>query len=238
MRRSPAAMQATPANAACGGGPLDSAKHERRMSRLSRVLFVLGCLAMVACLSLWVRGTIGRTADVWLHTSYRGTIYGDDHIRLGEGLIEIDYYRGDVSRYPKGPRYPNGWTASGLVEFQRKFPAGWIYRKWDLSGQVGSGLQLPYFTRCSGGSVITTSPDGEFHLRIPIWIPVSLCSIAPAIQVGAYCRKLRRTRRGLCADCGYDLRATPEPGGALLAACPECGPPTPAPARARVPRAA
>jgi hypothetical protein len=44
----------------------------------------------------------------------------------------------------------------------------------------------------------------------------------------------RRSKRpppvGLCPACGYDLRATPQAGGALLSRCPECGavPVTPA----------
>jgi hypothetical protein len=32
-----------------------------------------------------------------------------------------------------------------------------------------------------------------------------------------------KSRWGLCTACGYDLRATPAAGGALLAVCPECG---------------
>ena len=37
----------------------------------------------------------------------------------------------------------------------------------------------------------------------------------------------RRARQGLCLSCGYDLRATPEHGRALLPRCPECGVATP-----------
>lgn len=36
-------------------------------------------------------------------------------------------------------------------------------------------------------------------------------------------RERSRMRRGRCPACGYDLRATPEEGGALLGRCPECG---------------
>jgi hypothetical protein len=32
-----------------------------------------------------------------------------------------------------------------------------------------------------------------------------------------------RVRAGRCRICGYDLRATPDPGGPLLERCPECG---------------
>jgi len=34
---------------------------------------------------------------------------------------------------------------------------------------------------------------------------------------------LNRLRAGVCPECSYDLRATPEKGHALLPRCPECG---------------
>lgn len=38
-----------------------------------------------------------------------------------------------------------------------------------------------------------------------------------------YYERENRRRKGLCEECGYDLRATPEAGGTLLGCCPECG---------------
>jgi hypothetical protein len=35
--------------------------------------------------------------------------------------------------------------------------------------------------------------------------------------------KPRLLKLGICPECGYDLRATPESGGRMLKACPECG---------------
>jgi hypothetical protein len=44
-------------------------------------------------------------------------------------------------------------------------------------------------------------------------------------------RAYERWLGGLCVECGYDLRAGTEKGGALLPRCPECG----APARVGAP---
>jgi hypothetical protein len=63
-------------------------------------------------------------------------------------------------------------------------------------------------------------------LALPCWF---LCLVAIPLPV-AWAVRFRRRRRfarralaGQCVGCGYDLRATPDPGGARLAVCPECG---------------
>ena len=53
--------------------------------------------------------------------------------------------------------------------------------------------------------------------HIPIWSIVLVCALASGLlTVLPVLRRRMRTKRGLCLDCGYDLRASKE-------RCPECG---------------
>lgn len=84
----------------------------------------------------------------------------------------------------------------------------------------------------SAGSVPAVPPPsgvrvpaqrGTLVVSVPHWAIVVPLLVVPAfaIRLCLRCRRwLYRRRHGLCARCGYDLRASPE-------RCPECGTPVP-----------
>ena len=51
---------------------------------------------------------------------------------------------------------------------------------------------------------------------IPHWLPVALCAVFVLLELRKLRRRSLRSRQGVCRECGYDLRATPD-------RCPECG---------------
>jgi hypothetical protein len=61
----------------------------------------------------------------------------------------------------------------------------------------------------------------EVYAMMPCWAIVCLGGLLPLIRVFAH-HFPRKKVDGLCATCGYDLRATHD-------RCPECGTPAPAP---------
>lgn len=65
------------------------------------------------------------------------------------------------------------------------------------------------------------------HLAIPLY-PLPLA--AGLLLAWRLHRRRSAPKPGQCQACGYDLRATPEPGSTLLPRCPECGTTTRAPA--------
>ncbi|MGA2496726.1 MAG: hypothetical protein ABSH20_03235 [Tepidisphaeraceae bacterium] len=69
-----------------------------------------------------------------------------------------------------------------------------------------------------GGSL-----DRDLTVRVPHWFIAILSGIFPGLWAMRYLRYRRlrhRKRWGLCLQCGYDLRASPD-------RCPECGTPVP-----------
>jgi hypothetical protein len=89
--------------------------------------------------------------------------------------------------------------------------------------------------RLQGRGLIVPDPYVCRMYVVPFWAVCGTLAILPvgrglAAPLWRFARSRRRRQRGLCARCGYDLRATPD-------RCPECGTPvTPSLSPASVPR--
>jgi hypothetical protein len=141
-------------------------------------------------------------------------------VRCGNGRIEIgDYHdeaQGDAIRsvLAEAKRQGNGWHYDSTP-----LPPGFTVRS--VGHSVGP-VRWDFFTNKMRGHSIVVR-----QVWFPFWL-LSLTTAAwPLASIGLLIRRrLRLTGVGCCVNCGYDLRATPEVGGELLAQCPECGRPT------------
>jgi hypothetical protein len=80
-------------------------------------------------------------------------------------------------------------------------------------------------TRPDGRTIIGRGLFLSYHLTrvaVPWWFLASSFALAPTIALVRR-RKSRRRPPHACPACGYDLRATADPAGPRLPACPECG---------------
>jgi len=90
-----------------------------------------------------------------------------------------------------GSDYPPSWAL---------FVSG-MGRIGFFSGRQSKNTDIPHYSR---------------SVEIPDWLLLIVVSIPAQIAVVRFVRRSRRTVKGYCAKCGYDLRATPD-------RCPECG---------------
>lgn len=59
-------------------------------------------------------------------------------------------------------------------------------------------------------------PEHFYEITVPFWSLVLLFASLPALLLRRMISRRSAVRGGFCAECGYDLRMTPE-------RCPECG---------------
>jgi hypothetical protein len=109
-------------------------------------------------------------------------------------------------------------------------------RNWNLPGielhswppMAFTGNFGPSGPMSNAARIYVRQLNGTRSLIVSWWVLLLASSVLPALWVRGYwvlSRKERRNRLGLCPNCGYDLRATPD-------RCPECGTPVPAKALA------
>ena len=144
------------------------------------------------------------TVALFVHSGFRyvyldiGTTPAHAHWEFGSARGRIYCTR---VVYLSGYRDLPGWVTGGGPG---SGPAMW---SWSLGGFD--------FYHLAGSP---TRPDFR-QFVVPDYFLVLVSLVLPAW----WWRMRRHPRPGRCPVCGYDLRATPVEGGALLDRCPECG---------------
>ena len=188
------------------------------VKRLFRIVLdtatVLSLLVCIAAAVLWVRSY--RVADIYFMPSAPDTFVGSSRgtfFAFGRPAPLPP----DVLALLKQGSQPRGYRRDAPFDFRprRGSSAEPGYRgsfefvgvSWFLT----RGGRFPAQGGGRGGGYIAP----VWQATAPHWMVVTLFGILPAARL---IRRLRRRRfgRGLCAACGYDLRATPQ-------RCPECG---------------
>ena len=169
------------------------------MSRVARILLrtctALSLSMCVAACALWIRSEWTGDVVVW---------NGDHHhivVRSEQGLI-----RTDVS--PADPAEPRGFRRDSWTHAD---PWGWSAWRWQGPrwwDRIGFGHYV-------GGTQSGARVD---QFVVPYYALFALTAILPGLVALRWLKTRRRQNAGVCANCGYDLRASPE-------RCPECGKP-------------
>jgi hypothetical protein len=171
------------------------------LRRLLTVLSALSLLLCAAAVALWVRSyfrgdSVGfaggppppAVSSEWFVRSNYGVLYFARNSAYGSAL-------GFDERPLRWRSSPPSRVFSHPVVPGRPF--SFVLGPFSLGGRIGPAYSHAAFT-------------------VPHWFPALLGAVAPLVWLRRFRRTRRRKARGLCARCGYDLRATP-------GRCPECG---------------
>ena len=93
------------------------------------------------------------------------------------------------------------------------------YEQWDRWQWKFHIRANPNGIFCFGRQPFYGYPRNSFDWHLPYFVAIPCTMILPAIVLRGYKKERRRRKRrerGLCLNCGYDLRASKD-------RCPECG---------------
>jgi len=174
---------------------------------LHKTLNLATAISLLLCVStaiLWTRSyrhpatlSLERTVGRWYCLS----------IQNGDAVWEARRCDDPESRKPMGLMLKVDNLADG-EELVTDWPpaygphfAGFAFGNWATTETPSDNLDEQYL--CRG-------------IQTPLWLFLAVSLLLPVNWIWALALRGRQARRGRCAKCGYDLRATPD-------LCPECG---------------
>ncbi|HEY2589611.1 MAG TPA: hypothetical protein VGI81_27950 [Tepidisphaeraceae bacterium] len=196
----------------------------RRVGTIASVVSLLLCGAAAA---LWT-----ATQFWYFGLHYRsGRWWGADVI-ASEGTVRVIYdrftppvlppFRRMTRRGPLTPTPPTTDTPRLDVKITSRVPIRWIWRGQKPVIDLPCLALVPEQQESSRyyDGVGARAGSAQFYwLWVRLWPSTVLLAILSTFRAHAYVRRRRqmtRQRAGLCASCGYDLRAS-------TGRCPECG---------------
>jgi len=187
---------------------------------LSLVLFLAAVVFWVR--SYWVGEEVVRSQLRMINVAPNSVRTSEHHtfIRSSRGRLRISTFSGEgLQRGQLGSQMLKIYGDAGGQWLWGQYPPDWLDVPLKLDRRV-QAWRFGYGSSHRQGMIYGT-PDGPIGISIegvvlaPWWALAAVFAIGPMWRASRIRRWWRR-RRGLCANCGYDLRATG-------ATCPECG---------------
>ena len=181
-----------------------------KRAALILLMLVLAVRLATATTDAWVRSYTydDRLVTRWTIEQDRQTLLREFFIYSVNGSVAFSFSR--YGPFPPGFGVPSTgrWSTHRRPIMPQETPRASLSRAFIDRG----GVQI--------GSVKGTSVDAIW-IMLPYWLIEIVVLIIPGslicLLLRRPLRRSRRLRRGLCHDCGYDLR------GSITRRCPECG---------------
>jgi len=199
------------------------------MKRLRRLLWVVKGGLVVLCLALICLRLRSYWREDWLIHAQAIESEGQGAVEMrglwfGRGWVSLDFSRRSFRLPEQSEQFRSKLNEMGLspgLNHQSLGPEPHALRFFMDEGSWGPVVWGGENPRPSNGRW------KRRYVRIRYWPMTILCGAWPVMSLmfasGRAVRRRRIVRKGLCQRCGYDVRATPDEGGELLAVCPECG---------------